>query len=165
MSQVNIQLNYLTNVDEVIKLADEHAEQFSIRSANKTDDFTTAYGSSSLKSLYSAFMSQELKDAIFKTIPDDIRFVDSFTINRYDPGDYLKRHRDSAGGYWKFKLIFLQSGAPHFQWFDENGEGHLITEEPGSLLDMPINLEHEVTQIGENEKSKYSLVLAWGRMD
>lgn len=65
MYQVKLQKNYLTNVDEVIRLANEHASEFSIRTANRTDDFTTAYGSSSLKSLYSAFMSQELKRRYF----------------------------------------------------------------------------------------------------
>jgi hypothetical protein len=164
MYQVNLVKNYLTNVDEILDLAEKHADQFSDRSASKTDDFTTAYGSSKLKSLYSNFMSKDLKEAIFKTIPDDPEFVDSFTINRYDPGDFLKRHRDSAGGYWKFKLIFLQSDAPHFQWFNENGEPNLVTEEPGALLEMPISLEHEVTEIGPNERPKYSLVLAWGRI-
>jgi hypothetical protein len=35
-------------------------------------------------------------------------------------------------------------------------------EEPGALLEMPINIEHEVTKIGHDERPKYSLVLSWG---
>jgi len=76
----------------------------------------------------------------------------------------LKKHRDSAGGYWKFKLIFLRADAPHFKWYDEDGEGYLVDEEPGMHIDMPVNLPHEVTQIGENERPKYSLALSWGRI-
>jgi hypothetical protein len=86
------------------------------------------------------------------------------TINRYDPGDYLLRHKDSLGGYWKFKLIFLQSDQPHFKYYDDQGIDHLVEEEPGALMDMPIHLEHEVTEIGPTERPKYSLVLAWGRI-
>jgi hypothetical protein len=32
------------------------------------------------------------------------------------------------------------------------------------LLVMPINLEHEVTKIEEDERPKYSLVLTWGKI-
>jgi hypothetical protein len=31
-------------------------------------------------------------------------------------------------------------------------------------MDMPIHLEHEVTEIEPDERPKYSLVLAWGRI-
>jgi hypothetical protein len=161
---VNLVKNYLTNVDEVISLAERHRDRFSDREPGQTYNFSTTYGDSRLKSLFHFNMDQDLIDAIFKTIPDDKRTVTSFTINRYDPGDYLLRHKDSAGGYWKFKLIFLHSDKPHFQWFDEDNTGHLVSEEPGSLFEMPIHLEHAVTQIEENESPKYSLVLAWGNI-
>lgn len=164
MSQVNLIKNYLTNADEIICLADAHTDKFSNRAANDTHDFRTAYGSSKLKSLFDFNMSDELKSAITKTIPDNPKFITSMTINRYDPGDYLLRHKDSIGGYWKFKLIFLQSERSHFQYYDDTGANHIVEEEPGSYIDMPIHFEHEVTQIGPNEKSKYSLVLAWGRI-
>ena len=88
---------------------------------------------------------------------------DSFCIYKYDPGDYLKRHRDSAGGYWKFKLIFLRADAPHFCWYDEEGNSNLVDETPGMFIDMPVNLEHEVTKIEQNERPKISLALSWGR--
>lgn len=164
MSQVNLVQNYLTNPEEIINLAEQQLSDFSSRGENEPYKFTTAYGTSKMKSLFSFKMSKELQDAIFKTIPDDKRFVTSYTINRYEAGDYLLRHKDSAGGYWKFKLIFLRSDKPHFKWYDENGEGHLVEESPGSHLEMPIHLEHEVTEIGQEEQPKYSLVLAWGRI-
>lgn len=164
MYQVNIVKNYLTNADEIIKLAEQQADKFSDRGPDGKHSFSTQYGTSKLKSLFYFDMNEELKDAVFKTIPDDRRFVNSFTINRYDPGDYLIRHRDSSAGYWKFKLIFLRSDKSHFKFYDDNGDGHLVDEEPGALLDMPVHLEHEVTEIGPDERPKYSLVLAWGRM-
>lgn len=164
MYQVNLVKNYLTNSDEIISLAEKHRDKFSDRAEGKRYNFSTTYGNSKIKSLFHFNMDEELTDAIFKTIPDNRKTVTSFTINRYDPGDYLLRHRDSAGGYWKFKLIFLRSDIPHFQWFDENGVANLVQEEPGSLLEMPIHLEHEVTTVTENEQPKYSLVLGWGNI-
>lgn len=164
MSQVKLIKNYLTNVDEIISLAEKHRDKFSNRTDNDTHNFKTTYGSSKLKSLFHFNMDDELKAAITKTIPDNPKFITSMTINRYDPGDYLLRHKDSIGGYWKFKLIFLQSEKSHFKYFDDSGNEHLVDEEPGAYIDMPIHLEHEVTEIGLNEKSKYSLVLAWGRI-
>jgi len=164
MSQVKLVKNYVSNVDEIIELAEKHSDKFSNRTSTDTHNFKTSYGSSKLKSLFHFNMDDNLKSAITRTIPDDSRFITSMTINRYDPGDYLLRHKDSIGGYWKFKLIFLRSDKPHFKYYDDHGVDHLVEEEPGSLIDMPLHLEHEVTEIGPNEKSKYSLVLAWGRI-
>lgn len=162
MSQVNLITGYLKNVDEVIALAERESERFSRREPGQMYNFATQYGNSHMKSLFDFNMSLELKDAIFKTLPKEDRTSDSFVINRYDPGDYLQRHKDAQGGYWKFKLIFLRTDQPHFKWFDKDGNGFLVDEEPGALLDFPIHLEHEVTLIGQNERPKYSLVLTWG---
>lgn len=162
MSKVNMIKNYCTNPEEIIALAEQHREKFSMRGINDKYSFVTEYGESKMKSLFNYNMSEELLDTIFKTVPEDRRFVTSVTINRYDPGDYLVRHKDSLGGYWKFKLVFLRSDRPHFKWYDEDGQGHLVDEEPGGYLDMPITIEHEVTKIEEDEKPKYSMVLAWG---
>ena len=164
MYQVNLVKNYLTNSDEIISLAERHLDRFSDRQPGKRYNFSTAYGDSKLKSLFHFNMDRDLIDAIFSTIPDDKKTITSFTINRYDPGDYLLRHRDSAGGYWKFKLIFLRSDRPHFQWFDDQGNSYLVDEEPGAYLEMPIHLEHAVTEIEQDERPKYSLVLAWGNI-
>jgi hypothetical protein len=164
MSQVKLVKNYLTNVDEILELVDQHLDKFSSRSPDATNKFVTQYGPTKMKSLFGFNMSEELMSAIFKTIPDNRKFVDSVTINRYEPGDYLPRHRDSSGGYWKFKLIFLRSDKPHFTWYDDTGTAHLVDEQPGAHLEMPIHIEHEVTRIDDSERPKYSLVLAWGRI-
>ena len=154
-------LNYCTNVEEILRLVEQESNKFSSRAPGAQHEFSTQYGDSSMKSLFYYNMSEDLKLAIFKTIPDDIKRVSSFCVNRYDPGDYLTRHKDSAGAYWKFKLIFLQSDRPHFKWYDNNNNGYLVEEEAGALLDMPIDLEHEVTLVEADERPKYSLVLAW----
>lgn len=163
MSLVKTFSNYLTNADEIIKLAEEQSDSFSLRKPGEKYSFSTKYGDSKIKSLFYFNMSDKLKEAIFRTLPVEDQNPSSFVINRYDPGDYLVRHNDAAGGYWKFKLIFLRSDRPHFKWFDEEGNGHLVDEEAGMLLQMSkINIEHEVTIIEQDERPKYSLVLAWG---
>jgi hypothetical protein len=162
MYQVNLIKNYLTNADEIIQLAEKEKEKFSLRQPNEKYNFSTTYGDSHMKSLFYFNMSDELKTAIFKTLSDEDKTATGFVINRYDSGDFLKRHKDSQGAYWKFKLIFLRSDQPHFVWYDKEGTGHYVEEEPGAYLEMPIHIEHEVTEIGQDEKPKYSLVLSWG---
>lgn len=162
MYQVKQVENYCTNVDEIIKLAEKYSDRFSSRTENDTYKFQTQHGVSNMKSMFHFKMPEELKEAIWKTIPEDKTFVSSFVINKYEAGDYLPRHKDSIGSYWKFKLVFLRSDKPHFKWYDKDGNGHLVEEIPGACLDMPIDIEHEVTQIEKDEKPKYSLVLAWG---
>jgi hypothetical protein len=162
MYPVKLIKHYLKNANEIIELADNESEKFSIRSSGHQYNFVTQYGDSSLKSLFVFNMSEELKSAVRKTLSDEDKTAEGITINRYDPGDFLLKHRDSQGQFWKFKLIFLRSDQPHFLWYDENGNSHLVDEEPGSYLEMPIHLEHEVTIIGPAERPKYSLVLTWG---
>ena len=162
MSQVKLIENYCSNAQEIIELAEKYSDRFSVRSDGDKFQFKTKYGKSNMKSMFHVNMPDDLLDTIWKTIPEKREFVESVTLNRYDPGDYLPRHKDSIGSYWKFKLIFLQSDKPHFKWYDKEGNGYLIDEKPGAVVDMPIDLEHEVTEIGQDEKPKYSLVLAWG---
>lgn len=162
MCQVKIHNNYITNVDEIISLIEEESDKFSIREPGTQYNFTTQYGNSKLKSLFIFNMSDKLKNKILNSLPEEDRDADGITVNKYDPGDYLKRHKDSQGCYWKFKLIFLRSDAPHFLWYDANGNPNLVNESPGDYLEMPIHVEHEVTQIEYNEKPKYSIVLSWG---
>jgi hypothetical protein len=162
MSQVKLIKGYLKNAEEIVKLAEKEKNKFSFRAKDEKYNFSTEYGDSHMKSLFYFDMSEELKEAIFKTLPEKDKTADAFVINRYDPGDYLQRHKDSIGGYWKFKLIYLQSDKPHFIWYDNDGKANLVEEEPGAYLEMPIDIEHEVTKIGQNESPKYSLVLSWG---
>lgn len=165
MSLVNLYENYLTNADEIIQLAEQERDSFSYRAQGQKYNFSNKYGDSKIKSLFYFNMSQPLKDAIFKTLPDEDKHPSSFVINRYDPGDFLQRHNDASGGYWKFKLIFLRSDRPHFKWYDQDNVGHIVDEKPGMFLEFSkINIEHEVTLIELDERPKFSLVLAWGGM-
>jgi len=156
--------NYITNVDEIIQLAEIEKIKFSNRSEGNKSEFKNRYGPSKLYTLFHTNMSEELKKAIFKTIdPKHLELQpDVYCINRYEPGGYLVKHKDMAGRYWKFKLIFLRTDKPHLKIYNKKyPEGKLIEEKPGALFHMPLSLEHEVTLIEENEKPKYSLVLAW----
>jgi hypothetical protein len=156
--------DYCKNVDAIIELVEQHQDKFHLRKTGEKYNFSTNYGDSQMKSMFRWNMPDELKDLVYESLPTEDRSCDSFVINRYEPGDYLLRHKDSAGGYWKFKLIFLRSDRPHFAWYDKTGEQHLVEEKPGMLFEMPINLEHEVTKIEQDENPKYSLVLTWGKI-
>jgi hypothetical protein len=157
--------NYITNVDEILELVELEKEYFSDRGEGKESEFSSKrYGPSKLFTLFDKDMSGKLKDAIFKTIdPKHLEIPpDKVVINRYEPGGYLVRHRDMAGRYWKFQLIFLRTDKPHLKIYnDKYPEGKLIEEKPGALFHMPLSLEHEVTLIEDNERAKYSLVMAW----
>jgi hypothetical protein len=163
MIEVGYVEDYCKNVDAIIDMVEKHSDKFHERKPGEEFNFATAYGDSHMKSMFRWNMPEELKELVYNSIPSDDKSCDGFVINKYVPGDFLKRHRDSAGGYWKFKLIFLRSDRPHFKWYDKNNEGHLVNEKPGMLITMPINLEHEVTLIEEDERPKYSLVLSWGK--
>lgn len=162
MYQVKLHENYIKNVEGIITLIEKENDKFFVRKEGEKFNFQTQYGNSKLKSHFLWNMSEELKQEIYKNLNDEDKTAQGITINRYDPGDYLLRHRDTQGSYWKFKLIFLRSDKPHFKWYDEDGTAFLVDEKPGSYLEMPIHLEHEVTEIDQDERPKYSLVLSWG---
>jgi len=157
--------NYITNVEEIVQLAEEHNSKFANRSEGKFHAFKSEkYGPSKLFTLFDRDMSKDLKNAITKTIkPEELEIPPSYyLLNRYDPGCFLKRHRDMVGGNWKFYLIFLRSDKPHLKIYSEKyPDGKLIDEKPGALFHMPLSMEHEVTEIGLNERPKYSLVMGW----
>jgi hypothetical protein len=164
MIEVSYMEDYCKNVDAIIELVDQHQDKFHVRKPGEKYNFSTNYGDSQMRSMFQWNMPKELKELVYESLPEEDRSCDGCVINRYEPGDYLLRHKDSAGGYWKFKLIFLRSDRPHFAWYDETGAQHLVEEKPGMLLKMPINLEHEVTTIEQDENPKYSLVLTWGKI-
>lgn len=158
--------NYVSNHEEIVSLAEKQLDKFSNRGEGGFYEFKSEkYGASKMYTLFDSNMSQELKDAIFKTIkPEELEIPpDSYIINRYDPGSFLVRHKDIVGRNWKFQLIFLRSDKPHLKIFNKKyPEGKLIEEKPGALFHMPLTLEHEVTVIEEDERPKFSLVLIWG---
>jgi len=156
--------NFVTNVDEIMDIVYLHEEQgkFTNRGIGGTEKHATKYGESHFSSLFQTEMSKELIDTIWKTIPEDEgKWCSQVVVNKYKPGDWLIKHQDSAGGYWQFKLIFLTEGNPHFKYWDNQGNEHLVQEKKGAMFNMPINTWHEVTKIEENESPKYSLVLIW----
>lgn len=164
-SEIGFEENFITNVDEILELVEKNEANFSSRSPGDKFEFTNErYGPSKLKTLFHFKMSEDLKEAIFKTIRKDYIEImpDIFCINKYEPGSWLTRHTDSCGTYWKFDLIFLRTDKPHLKVYGKDfPEGKLIEEKPGSRFIMPISMEHEVTEIGPDEKPKISLVLAW----
>ena len=157
--------DFITNADEIISLAEKEDCNFSARDKGARDEFVNEdYGPSKMKTLFHFKMSKDLQDAIFKTVDKtELEIMpDIFCINKYEPGSWLSRHRDSCGQYWKFYLIFLRTDKPHLKVYNDNyPEGKLIEELPGARFEMPISLEHEVTLIGEDERPKYSLVMGW----
>ncbi len=157
--------NFLTNADEIIELAELEKDKFSNRGEGQAEEYKSErYGYSKLHTLLNYNMSDKLKAAITRTIkPEHLEIPpDDYAINRYDPGGFLVRHKDSAGKYWKFQLVFLRTDRPHLKVYnDKYPDGFLIEEKPGALFHMPLALEHEVTLIEEDERPKYSLVMAW----
>tara|TARA_B100000900_G_scaffold233431_1_gene198201 strand:- start:13386 stop:13898 length:513 start_codon:yes stop_codon:yes gene_type:complete len=155
--------NFITNVDDIMELVEKHEldNKFTNRGIGGTDKHATIYGESCFASLYEKDMEEELVETVWKTIPDERQWCSQIVVNRYQPGDWLIRHQDSAGGYWKFKLVFLTEGKPHFKYWDKEEKEHLVQEKKGAMFEMPISTWHEVTKIKENEDNKYSLCLIW----
>jgi len=156
--------NYITNVDEIMQKVKEHEAEgkFTFRGTGGKELHNTAYGESHFSSLFQRDMSNELIETVWKTIPEeDRKWCSQIVVNKYEPGDYLVRHQDSQGGYWRFKLIYLTEGKPHFKYWDADENEHLVQEKKGAMFKMPIETWHEVTEIEQGEEPKYSLVLIW----
>ena len=156
----NIVENYMTNVDEVMALVKKYDHLFSRR--DNGNAFSTQYGTASLKQIHQYNIPTELTEAIFKTIPMEWNDRLNYCINKYEPGDFIPRHKDSNGGYWMFRLIFLSSDKPHFRYWDDADKSYLVEEIPGGMFAMGLGTPHEVTKIGEDENPKYSLCIMQG---
>ena len=61
-----------------------------------------------------------------------------------------------------FKLVFLSSDKPHFKYWDEKDNAHMIEEKPGAMFNMRLGTPHEVTEIQQGENPKYSLCIMQG---
>ena len=155
--------DFITNVDEIMMLVKEHETEgkFTRRGKGANERHETKYGKSNFSSLFQKDMNEELVETIWKTIPQERKWCSQVVVNKYQPGDWLIKHQDSAGGYWKFKLVYLTQGEPHFKYWDRDGNEHLVQEKKGAMFDMPIDTWHEVTEIKANEDPKYSLCLIW----
>jgi len=158
--------NYITNVDEIMEQVKEHEKQdkFTFRGKGGKEKHGTMYGESHFSSLFQKDMSKELVNTIWKTIDIDEKnknWCTQLVVNKYAPGDWLVKHQDSQGGYWQFKLVFLTEGKPHFKYWDDQENEHLVQEKKGAMFDMPIDTWHEVTKMETDEDPKYSLCLIW----
>lgn len=156
--------NFITNTDEILELVKKHEDKFSSRAKGDEFEVNLKYGPSKFHSMFHFNMPDELKEAIFRTMPEEVLMMppDEYCINRYMPGSFMARHSDICGSFYKFYLIFLQSDKPHFKYYnEEHPEGVLVEEKPGSRFEMPIELEHEVVEIGPDERPKISLVMSW----
>lgn len=157
--------NYVTNVDDILEEVGRHPPSaFKIRSEeSEFYEFRTICGKgATMYSLMYHCFSPQLKKLCVETV-DFGKFPppDEVVINRYPPGSYLGKHRDGAGKYWKFQLIFLKSSKSHFTWYDRENNAHLVEEVPGRGLEMPLNIVHESTEISPEEGDKYSMVFIW----
>tara|TARA_B100001939_G_scaffold345423_1_gene361948 strand:- start:1147 stop:1635 length:489 start_codon:yes stop_codon:yes gene_type:complete len=155
--------NFITNVDDIMLQVKEHEAQgkFTNRGIGGAEKHGTKYGESHFRSLFQKNMSNKLVETIWNTIPEERKWCSQVVVNKYQPGDWLVKHQDSAAGYWKFKLVFLTEGNPHFKYWDEEDREHLVQEKKGAMFDMPIKTWHEVTKMEEGEEPKYSLCLIW----
>jgi len=155
--------NYITNVDEIMLKVKEHEQnnKFTFRGIGGDEKHGTKYGESHFSSLFQRDMDTDLIETIWKTIPNERKWCSQVVVNKYAPGDWLVKHQDSAGGYWKFKLVYLTEGKPHFKYWDGEDREHLVQEKKGAMFDMPIDTWHEVTKMEKDEDPKYSLCLIW----
>lgn len=165
--QYNIEIfdNYVSNVDAILEEVYARPEYaFKDRDDKKgLYKYNTLDGKgATLHTMMYSDFSVKLKQLCIETVdfgkypkPKEI------AINRYRPGAYLGKHKDSIGGFWKFQLIFLKSSKSHFTWYDKEDNPHLIEEIPGRLVELPPNIVHESTEIGADEEDKYSMVFVW----
>jgi hypothetical protein len=155
--------NYVKNPDDIMAYVLAHQDLFERREAGTRRAHKPSYtgDASQFSSIFDDNMPEELKELCLKTIPQDRKWLSQVVINKYEPGDYLMKHRDSQGGYYRFKLIWLTEGPPHFCWYDAEDTPHFIQEKKGAMFDMDIGLFHEVTKIQPNEPVKYSMCLIW----
>ena len=165
MTDYNPQIveNYITNSDEILSYVKQNDHLFTrrVKGHQRAHSAKIDGPTSQFSSIFYDDMPQEFCDMCLKTIPHDRKWLSQIVINKYKPGDFLVKHRDSQGGYYRFKLIWLTEGPPHFCWYDQDDQPHLVQEKAGAMFDMDIGLAHEVTQIAPNEPIKYSMCLIW----
>lgn len=165
MTDFNPQIveNYITNPNEILKYVQDNDHLFTRRQKGNARAHSSRIDgpTSQFSSIFYEDMPEDLKEMCLKTISHDRKWLSQIVINKYEPGDFLVKHKDSQGGYYKFKLIWLTEGPPHFCWYDADDQPHLVQEKAGAMFDMDIGLSHEVTEIGADEPIKYSMCLIW----
>jgi hypothetical protein len=153
--------NYLPNAETILNYAHEHGKF--VRREEGTKFFHQAKRTGPISAFSSWFIAKDhpVTDLVFEHIPQDRKHCTQLVLNKYEPGDYLVKHMDASGGYWKFLLIYLTAGPEHFCWWDNEGNQHFIKEQVGAMLEMDIGLYHAVTEIQPGEPTKYSLCLLY----
>ena len=153
--------NYLPNAETILDYAHEHGKF--VRREEGTKFFHQAKRTGPISAFSSWFIAKDhpVTDLVFENIPQDRKHCTQLVLNKYEPGDYLVKHMDASGGYWKFLLIYLTAGPEHFCWWDNEGNQHFIKEQVGAMLEMDIGLYHAVTEIQPGEPTKYSLCLLY----
>ena len=153
--------NYLPNAETILNYAHEHGKF--VRREEGTKFFHQAKRTGPISAFSSWFIAKDhpVTDLVFEHIPQDRKHCTQLVLNKYEPGDYLVKHMDASGGYWKFLLIYLTAGLEHFCWWDNEGNQHFIKEQVGAMLEMDIGLYHAVTEIQPGEPTKYSLCLLY----
>ena len=154
-------VNYLPNAETILDYAHEHGKF--VRREEGTKFFHQAKRTGPISAFSSWFIAKDhpVTDLVFEHIPQDRKHCTQLVLNKYEPGDYLVKHMDASGGYWKFLLIYLTAGPEHFCWWDNEGNQHFIKEQVGAMLEMDIGLYHAVTEIQPGEPTKYSLCLLY----
>jgi len=166
-TSVILHKNFISNSDEIIQKAERESFNYKSRAKGAEYEFNNErYGACVMESMFSKDMSKDLIDTILSTI--DIKkwfndlLPDEIVLNKYKPGCFLPKHVDSFGMYWKFMLVFLRSDKSHLKLYsDDKPEGFLVEESPGSYVEMPLSMAHEVVPIEEGERDRYSLVFIW----
>jgi len=105
--------NYLGNAEYIL----DHAKEYG--NFTKREKGTRKYhqakpgGPISKFSSWFIHVEDKFADVIFETIPQDRKHCTQLVLNRYQPGDYLVKHCDAQGLYWKFKLVYLTMIGEH----------------------------------------------------
>lgn len=161
--------DFITNTEEILEelKKPEINKLFSYRGKNPKRGGVYQFKSldgkgANMYSLMDMHTPDYLKKLALKTAKFKTKFKpDQVVFNKYPPGGFLGKHKDSAGSYWEFHLIFLQSTKSHFTVYDDNDNPYLIEEKPGRCLDLPLGIIHESTQLDLDEETKYSMVFIW----
>ena len=62
--------NFITNTDEILELVKKHEDKFSSRAKGDEFEVNLKYGPSKFHSMFHFNMPDELKEAIFRTMPE-----------------------------------------------------------------------------------------------
>lgn len=157
--------NYITNCDAIVDLLENKYKTYFIDRQFKEQFFSVEDNTGGGDVLIVTKAYEDLFKTIFQTISKEItpNYPDEITIYRYYPGAFLKKHKDfKINDFMINDLIFLQSSQNHLKFYTkESPNGFFIEELPGRRIILSDELEHEITQINDDEKTRYTMTMAW----